>query len=521
MKTKNILELTLELFKVKYTDLYTSKLYNEHPYRNSLFGLSEMLSNYNIENEGLKIKNRDELSLLQTPFVAKLEKELVIILKLTDTEVFLIWEGREISIPINEFISIWDGNILWIKATENSIEPQYKEHRMTALLIDTPKWILTTAFGIIFLISFFINNIYSYWGMSSLLAINLVGTYIGYLLLLKQSNIQNKLTTKICSLSKKSNCDSVLNSNAAKLFGIIGWSEIGFGYFISNIIILSLCPQLINYLALINICALPYTIWSIWYQKVKIKQWCPLCLIVQLLLWFIFIIDILFSNISLPQFSIIAILLTGCIYAVPFFTINILLRGLKDDENTQKLKGEINTLKMKDEVFGALLKEEAYYKTDHSTSQILWGNKDAKTLVTIITNPHCGPCSQMHKRIEKLLEKYGDELCIQYIFSSFSEDLDKSSIFLISIYLYSELSLEKKKKIYDEWFGWGRNNAEEFFTKYALSAEDIKVKAEYNKHKEFMKNAEINGTPTILFNGYELPEEYELEDIGYFIDSKI
>lgn len=521
MKTKNILELTLELLKVKHTDMYTSKLYNEHPYKNSLFGLSEMLSNYNIKNEGLKIKNKNELSLLQTPFITKIEKELVVVLELTDSEVFLIWKEREASIPTDEFIRIWDGNILWIKATENSIEPQYKEHRMTALLSTTPKWILTTAFGIIFLIGFFINNIYSYWGTSFLLAINLIGAYIGYLLILKQSNIQNKLTKKICSLSKKSNCDNVLSSNAAKLFGIIGWSEIGFGYFISNITILTLCPQLINYLALINICALPYTIWSIWYQKFKVKQWCPLCLIVQLLLWFIFVTNILFSYIILPQFSVTAILFVGCIYAVPLFTINILLQGLKDDENTQKLKGEINTLKMKDEVFVALLKEEAYYKTDHSTSQILWGNKDAKTLVTIITNPHCGPCSQMHKRIEKLLEKYGDELCIQYIFSSFSDDLDKSSIFLISVYLYSELGIEKKKKIYNEWFEWGRNKPGEFFDKYALSTEDIKVKKEHDKHKEFMKNAEINGTPTILLNGYELPEGYELEDIGYFIDSKI
>lgn len=521
MKTKNILGLTLELLKVKYTDLYTSKLYNEHPYRNSLFGLSEMLSNYNIENEGLKIKNKDELSLLQTPFITKIEKELVIILKLTDNEVFLIWKEREISIPTDEFIRIWDGNILWVKSTENSIEPQYKEHRMIAFLSIAQKWILTTAIGIIFLIGFITNNIYTHWGRSLLLIINLIGMYIGYLLIQKQSNIQNKLTKKICSLSKKSNCDNVLNSNAAKLFGIIGWSEIGFGYFISNIIILALCPQLINYLALINICALPYTIWSIWYQKFKVKQWCPLCLIVQLLLWFVFIVDILFSQISIPQFSIITILLIGCIYAVPIFTVNVLLQGLKDDENIQKLNGEINALKMKDGVFVALLKEETYYKADYSTSQILWGNKDAKTLVTIVTNPHCAPCAQMHKRIEKLLDKHNNELCIQYIFSSFSENLDKSSIFLISIYLYSELSMEKKKVIYNEWFEWGRNSPEEFFKKYTLSAEDIKVKKEHNKHKEFMKNAEINGTPTILINGYELPEEYEIEDIEYFIDSKI
>ena len=35
----------------------------------------------------------------------------------------------------------------------------------------------------------------------------------------------------------------------------------------------------------LNIFTLPYSFWSVWYQKAKAKQWCVLCLIIQALLW--------------------------------------------------------------------------------------------------------------------------------------------------------------------------------------------------------------------------------------------
>ena len=74
---------------------------------------------------------------------------------------------------------------------------------------------------------------------------------------------------------------NVLDSKAARLWGLISWSEIGLGYFISNMLILLFIPQYVVYVALLNLCTIPYVFWSIWFQKVKVKQWCPLlfCLV--------------------------------------------------------------------------------------------------------------------------------------------------------------------------------------------------------------------------------------------------
>lgn len=76
-----------------------------------------------------------------------------------------------------------------------------------------------------------------------------------------------------------------LEQKASKFFGLFGWSEVGIAYFSVTTLIMLIFPQQIHYLALINGCCLPFTFWSIWYQKFRIKTWCTLCVTTQCLLW--------------------------------------------------------------------------------------------------------------------------------------------------------------------------------------------------------------------------------------------
>jgi len=84
--------------------------------------------------------------------------------------------------------------------------------------------------------------------------------------------IQSQYVDKICSLFKQSACNNALESKAAKLFGIIGWAEVGLGYFLTNALLLLFAPALIPYIALINIVTLPFSFWSVWYQKTKAEK---------------------------------------------------------------------------------------------------------------------------------------------------------------------------------------------------------------------------------------------------------
>ncbi len=518
-KNKNILELFLKQLKVKYTHEYADKLYREHPYKDSLKGMADMLSDYQLETMGIKMNDKNEIQSLTVPFMAIVDERLVLIHRQTNEYIYCIWREMEFEISVVDFKLMWDGIALLAEKTEKTVEPTYKEHYIKQLYRTFQKKALTACILLLALIGFVTNCTYTHPGLWLLLLVNLAGGYIGYLIIQKELSIHNKHADKICSLFKKGGCNNVLNSPAAKFMGIIGWSEVGFGYFISNLLIIILFPKLLPYLALINICALPYSFWSIWYQKFRAKQWCPLCLIVQLVLWMVLIINLIFHFISIPPFTGIPLFLTGIIYLLPFLLISLSLPILSPAKQSHYTLETINELKMKPEVFKALLKQQAHYDVSLHTSQIIWGNKEANLLISVLTNPHCGPCAAMHRYLENLLKKAENKICIQYIFCSFDENLD-SCRFLTAVYL-SDMDEKKKKEIYNKWFEYGKYNKEEFFAQYGLSIHNSTVDTEINKHIEWKTKADLHDTPTILINGYELPYHYRIEDIAYFTGLKI
>ena len=304
-KSNNTFVALLDLLEVKHTKSFSDKYFNEHPHKYNLYGLSKMLSGYGIRNAATQIEDKEnDLFKIKCPFVAQMGGDFVVVSHITPTlskgegervegAVHFIRNGKKLSLPVSQFIQSWSGIILLAETSPESGEPDYREHRKKDLLILAKQAII--AFAGIFILVFAYTNIFlppftpSPSGRAGvglitlLLFVNLIGIYICYLLVLKQLRIQSRYVDKICTLFSKSDCNNVLESDASKLFGIFGWSEIGLGYFTANTIILLFLPHLIPYLAIVNILSLPFTVWSVWYQKVKARQWCPLCLIVQIL----------------------------------------------------------------------------------------------------------------------------------------------------------------------------------------------------------------------------------------------
>lgn len=277
-------------------------------------------------------------------------------------------------------------------------------------------------------------------------------------------------------------------------------------------------------MALINLCALPYSFWSVWYQRFKAKQWCPLCLIVQTLLWITFIVNLAFDYISVPTIIISEFFLLGIIYIVPFLIISLYLPKAISDKKYEYLLKDANRLRMKSEVFKSLLKDQNHYDVNLSTSKIIFGNKEAKMLISVVTNPYCPPCATMHKKIERLLRQAGEHICLQYIFYAYkydNEELEYANKILAAAYL-SDLSLEDKIAIYDEWFDKGKYDREDFIKRYQLDINNPEVIEEVNNHKKWKERTDIIGTPTILVNGYNFPSDhYNIEDIVYFTEVQI
>ncbi|MDR2968314.1 MAG: thioredoxin domain-containing protein [Tannerellaceae bacterium] len=476
----------LDLLKVKHTKVFANRLFNEHPHKDNLFGLSDMLSACGIRNAATRITDKE-------------------------TDIFNIER-----IPVSQFIRAWSDVILLAETSPESIEPNYKEHRKQEFTDIAQKGIIAIAGMLIFVLAYISHSLFADLGISLLLAVNLIGVYICCLLVLKQLNIHSRYADKICSLFSKSDCNNVLELDAAKLWGVFGWSEAGLGYFTANCVILLFLPHLIPYLAIVNILALPYTFWSVWYQKVKARQWCPLCLIVQVLLWTVFVLDGWFGYIRLPGFGLPDLLIAGCVYALPVFAFNLLIPKLGKGNQVEQLRQEMNSIKANEEVFRTLVGQQPYYETGKEDSCILFGNPDARLTVTILTNPFCNPCAKMHARAESLLRETKGEVCVQYIFSSFNEDLVYANKYLIAVYL--QKGREAAMEILDEWFDQGKTLRERFFENLQPDMDNPAIEAEFHRHESWIEKTQLRATPTIFVNGYKLPDNYKIEDLRYFTE---
>ncbi|MDR3057964.1 MAG: thioredoxin domain-containing protein [Prevotella sp.] len=515
--THNVFITFLEELQVKHTS-FSSKYFQEHPHKHSLYGLSKMLSEYHIENKSIRVKNKEEmLPELESPFIAHIGNDFVTVTAIQSKMVEYVWKNKRISILMEEFIKIWSGIVLLAESDNKSIEPDYEKHHKEEFAAKVKMILLLLTVVLLLGIVGFSTKIYSHAEWLSALFLNSIGAYIGYLLLLKQMQIHSNYANIICSLLiRQSDCNSVLESNSASFLSLFSWSEIGTGYFVSNILILLFSPALYPFAAFINICALPYTIWSVWYQKTVAKQWCPLCLIVQALLWLLFVNNMIFGLIQCPAFSISIILFIGCIYIVPILILNLLIPNLSNKNKIEEITQEINSLNADEEIFQILLRKKNRYEVNKETSQLLWGNPEAKNLVTIVTNPHCNPCEKTHIQMEQLLRNTKDGYCVQYILTSFNEELEESCKLFIAMYRQNDIP--NFLLFLKDWYKNGKNNRKEFYRKYPFSEKDEEILFEYQKHKEWLANANIRATPIILFNGYELSEKYKVEYLKYFTE---
>jgi uncharacterized membrane protein len=131
------------------------------------------------------------------------------------------------------------------------------------------------------------------------------------------------MQSKFCNMAEAYSCQSVLNSKGASvLYGKTGLSSIGFIYFFGGIVavfvaILAENSGIIHVLAVVATLALPFTLYSIFYQWRIIKTWCMLCLAIQLLLWTEFMVYFFNAAISFsfPDKSTLVILLFGFLLA--------------------------------------------------------------------------------------------------------------------------------------------------------------------------------------------------------------
>lgn len=512
----NILAAFLRELRIPYTSSFVNEMYEKHPFKYNLLGLSRMLYLFSVPNMTIKIEEKaNSLDKISLPFVAYIKNDFFIIKRIKDKYIDCSHNGKNKSIEKDIFLKNWSGVALLAEKNENSGEPNYEKHQKKEKWIITIKSFFLFLAIALFLYYFLIQESYKNNGVIWLLILNLVGFIVSAMIVGRKIDERQFYGDKLCHLFKKGNCDNVLDSSASKLFGIWSWGDIGASYFLSNIIIVSFFPSFVFYLAIVNVFTLPYTFWSIWYQKYEVEQWCTLCLIVQSILWLIFFTGVFEGYFKCSFFLLEDFFKLVLIYFLLFCVVELVVFALQLNVKYKEIIWKFNCLKTSQDVFKLMWKKEPCYPVDKADSCILFGNEKAPHLLTFITNPHCTPCAEIHQKIDEILECLGDRLCVQYIFVSFNKELERSALCLIKEY-FSASDKSTVKKVYSTWYQGTKNDKKKFLAKFDYEF-DENVMQTYIAHKTWCDSRGLHSTPTILWDGRKLPACYTLEDFIYLL----
>lgn len=277
----------LEALGVPHTGSYTAERFNDIPFH-TLFGMTKLLEEYGVKSEGYVLSDKNEFSKITPPFLAGTPAGFVIVTAIGNDSVSYRSLGVDETAPADEFKEAWDGTVLLSFPDATASEPDYALHARIDFFMRAKKWVLAASCGILFLYLFIANGLWHQVPTYFIAAIDMAGLYFTFLLVQKSLKIHNPAADRVCKVLQEGGCDSILEMKASKFFGLFGWSEVGFAYFSVSLLTLLLLPDMLPWLALCNLCCLPFTFWSIWYQKFRARKWCTLCVCVQGSLWLLF-----------------------------------------------------------------------------------------------------------------------------------------------------------------------------------------------------------------------------------------
>jgi thiol-disulfide isomerase/thioredoxin len=514
----------LSQLKVTVNNSTVNETLQNHPDWPTLLCITDSLNKWQIPNGVGKIEtaNIDELP---TPFIAYTydrENPLAIVTWTDEANVKVLNKNytKTVALKKEDFLKQWNGIYLIAEPHEHSGEANYKKNKQKASLQS-----LMPIVAISTLLTFSFALLYKNIGLSSLHTtslylhyfILLAGVIVTSLLLLYEMDKNNPLLQKVCTGIAKGNCNAILTGKQAKVFNWLSWSEVGFFYFIGSLLTLLFIPNAISLIAWLNILALPYTIFSVYYQWRVARQWCVLCLAVQALLLLgagNFIANNFLLQISNPPSLIATSLLLFALPVLIWFTIKPYMLNLQQAKNTKR---EFLRIKFNTQIFDALLKKQKKINLPTDNLGINIGSPTATNTIIKVCNPYCGPCAMAHPKIEALLEE-NKNVKAKIIFTTPNDDTNpaiKPVRHLLAV--AAENNTAKTTHALDDWYLSEKKDYEVFATKYTLNGELTKQGSKIDAMEKWCKETGIEFTPTIFINGYQLPDAYSIEDINYFL----
>ena len=529
----NVSACYLKLLNVPVTSATLRQQLQENPFYPSLYSLSNVLERFHLDTTAFKT-DKENFDKLQPPFITYLSgqatgKDFVLVTRVSHNEVEYISGIKKPKKILKEtFLNHWQQIVFMAEANEKSGEADFNLRRKKEIstrnkaiaLIGASVFILAAS------IYFFLHSLSadSIANAAVLLLIKMAGIVATILLLIYEIDKSNAFVKSICTAGKQTNCAAVLQSKGAKILGM-SWSEAGFFYFASTFLFL-LFPAIsfiekTFILVLANAVAVPYIVFSIYYQWKVVKQWCPLCLTVQAVLT----VELIWTIVSFwahsPAFGLqplgLNILPIGYCLLLPISVWFVLKPIISKAKYEPIYKAAYKRLLYNPETFNLLLNQQSKAPHCDQNMGIEIGDPHAKISIIIVCNPYCSSCAKAHPVLNEIIRN-NNNVKLKVIFTASNEKNDKRGIAAKHLLAIDEKnnSLLTQKAL-DDWYLAPRKDYQIFAGKYSINGEITKQEKQIEQMREWCKEADISFTPTLFINGHRLPENYRIEELKYIL----
>ncbi|UOK43460.1 MULTISPECIES: vitamin K epoxide reductase family protein [Flavobacterium] len=486
--------------KKDFLDLYAS-----HPNYPSVFAITDTLDSLSIPNVAIKIP-KEQFIELPDSFLTIFKQSMVLVLK-SDISVTIEFEdGKGRNLSFNEFLTDWGQVVIAIEPNE-VMNDASKSLNIKRLRYVAPVIVLV-AFSLIY-------NEYSTTSLILLLT-SLLGLGTAVLILQEKFGYANGMVSKICTINSNTSCNSLIQSDSDKKW--IQFSDLPFLFFGISVMSIIIQPQdAALIVGIISILSLPVILYSIWLQKVQLRKWCVLCLMVS----FIVITQSLFFGIGTQMsFSFSSIQLFDFLFSVFFFaSIWMVVKPIFEAKIAAE-KEIVRLIKFKrnHKLFMHLTKEIPNSLGFDQLKGLSFGNKQADIQLTIIISPSCVHCHKVFEDAYKLMTKFPERVFLKVLFNINPENDENPYRTVVENLLVIGNSFpEKALAAITDWH-IEKMELDEWKAKWADNVIGIKTREQIQQQYNWCRENGFNYTPVKVINDKLFPDGYEIDELRYFLN---
>ena len=485
--------------------------------------IRNILLDFGISSKSYQLTSA-ELKLFDPPFLVQIKKEGgtdFLIVKTFDSEQVqgYLSTTEQISFSRKDFDVLFSGFILIPFTDEYS--GYWKEiTSKREKRIDLKSWglkLFVSSIIILSIILLFYNYLSVVEGL--LLLLKCLGVWLSYQIIKIEMNREDGFLQRVCDTHR---CKEVLHSKMSEPFRGFAMGDLGMIYFSSSLFLLvgnSLIKpvqEVYACLFLSALCALPYTLFSIYYQKFKLKKWCPFCLSVIGILW----LDVIVLSLEGIQVIKHLNVVMFC-YLIVWCSLAIYLTGLLRSFWIEQGKGTrerqfVHYVKQDLLLFQSILAQKKSWRDFPENIHIptITSNQSSHEILLLLS-PSCPSCVKIYKQALIYMEKFPNLASCSICFKSFEKESNENQVIDWMYSAYLSHGIKGMSKVHNIWIHLENKFLSEFERQvlsegFILDQRAIEMRIQ---HSNWSESIGLNSAPTLTYNRKILPRWYLFTDL--------